>query len=91
MPLSPADTPSPDPAPPSPSPGLQLPAPLQDFTEYQLQGLCYYTAPKPVTDDRGFGVVIGDGGVPDSERAVAEQAESLCPEQALHLLAEAGN
>lgn len=52
-------------------------------------GLCYYTAPELVTDDdRGFGIVTGDGHVPDSERAAAEQAESLCPERAVHLTAE---
>lgn len=38
MPLSPADTPPPIPSPPSPTPGPELRAPLQDFTDYQLQG-----------------------------------------------------
>ncbi|MET0453977.1 MAG: ferredoxin [Mycobacterium sp.] len=49
-------------------------------------GLCYYTAPDLVEDDeRGFGVVIGTGEVAQSQRSVAEQAESLCPERAVHL------
>ncbi|MGB8389880.1 ferredoxin [Mycobacterium sp.] len=52
-------------------------------------GLCYYTAPDLLTDDEGgFGVVIGDGDVPPSQRAIAEQTESLCPERALHLIGD---
>jgi ferredoxin len=58
-----------------------------DPTACAGHGLCYYTAPELVTaDENGYGVIVGDGTIPDSERAVAEQAVSLCPEQALHLL-----
>jgi ferredoxin len=49
-------------------------------------GLCYYTAPELITDDEsGFATVIGEGAVPDSQLALAAQAESLCPERALYL------
>ena len=55
-------------------------------------GLCYYTAPDLVTDDdRGFGQVVGDGYVADSQLDLAAQAESLCPERAVRLLDDNAN
>jgi ferredoxin len=52
-------------------------------------GLCHYTAPALFSDnERGVGVLIGDGTVPEGQLGVAERAQSLCPEQAVHLLTD---
>jgi ferredoxin len=49
-------------------------------------GRCYDAAPALVTDDdRGYGVVAGDGEVPPDQREAAERAVAQCPEGAVTL------
>ncbi len=47
---------------------------------------CVVVAPSLFTDDeRGYGVVIGDGDVPADQVAAARSAVNSCPEQAISL------
>lgn len=50
-------------------------------------GRCYVTAPDVFSDDdAGYGQVIGDGSVTDSQLELVEQAIAACPEQAIMLV-----
>jgi ferredoxin len=50
------------------------------------QGRCYVLAPSLfVDDDRGYGVVRGDGTVAPEHEADAGRAVVACPEQAISL------
>ena len=47
-------------------------------------GRCFVLTPELFTDDeRGYGQVIGDGTVSDSQREAAERAVRACPERAI--------
>jgi ferredoxin len=53
-------------------------------------GRCYDGAPTLFTDDeRGYGVVIGDGEVAPGDEDAARAVARACPERAV-LLAQAG-
>jgi len=50
-------------------------------------GRCYDLAPELVADDdRGYGVVVGDGLVNDQQRQAALRAINACPEHAVSLV-----
>ncbi len=47
-------------------------------------GLCYSLAPHLFEDDdQGYGHVVGDGVVPDTQLAEARSAVANCPERAI--------
>jgi ferredoxin len=48
---------------------------------------CVALAPQLFTDDdRGYGMVIGDGTIPADLVAVAERAVNGCPERAISII-----
>lgn len=50
-------------------------------------GRCYSLAPELVTDDeRGYGQVIGDGAVDDSNLEDAQRVVLACPERAISIV-----
>ena len=58
-----------------------------DPARCQGHGRCYELAPEVFgADDEGYGVVLGDGGVPASLRERARLAELNCPESAIDLV-----
>jgi len=49
-------------------------------------GRCYSLAPELFTDDeRGYGQVIGDGTIDDSQLEAARRAARACPERAISI------
>ncbi len=55
-----------------------------DIDRCQGHGVCYTVAPELFTDDdRGYGVVRGDGVVSQEHEAAAERAGQRCPERAI--------
>lgn len=58
-----------------------------DRSRCQGHGRCWDMIPALFdSDDRGHGVVIGDGTVPAGQETLARDAVSSCPEQAISLV-----
>ncbi|GAA1018016.1 ferredoxin [Acrocarpospora pleiomorpha] len=61
-----------------------------DSERCQGHGRCYDLAPDLFgADDEGYGLVTGDGTVPEDHERVTELAASNCPERAIEILREA--